>query len=896
MLAVFLLNTVNAHGSELAAGDITHVNAVAQDENRNVYLSTHSGVYRFDGRNYYGLSGLPESWANSIIYNKQINSLFVAFNTEGVWKYQLDSQTAEKISDIKGEQLALSKQVILINSLNILHTMDLTTKITTQVLKSERRILDIAANSESNYALTESGVYSIDGVKVKEIESIRIRNGSITATPYGVSYFRDDTLVSYSTLTDTFTYNYDIKLGHHLTYVAPHSLYFVDAGYVKSATLGKLEISQETLNQYPNTYKDLFVDLTHRLWGVKTSSFDVFDLSVSFQPIFPPSRYNVIKNIDDELWLGTKNGIFVKKGDQFQKLAWLNLAIPANTTITNISEFVNKVIVSTSKGSYLIDVTTQTVRRLFAGYVINASVLNNRLYLATDDHGVVIFNESFEVIKSNQLNKSLPDTEILSVRELSTGLFVATAKGLWDQSNNITHLPNMKISDVAEFDERLFASSYGKGLFEKVGEQWIKRPSPFFITELVNGDNDLFVATSDGLHWLTQKNFTKVLPDTKGHHYIPGSVHYSPNQIVIASQDGLLTIRNTVLMPEPEPAHISYVKFAGKTILNVDSQMIKVENTNWVDIALTDYSFNQRLNKKYQYRIDGQAWHSLVAPLIQLNNLYQGTYSIEYRNSIFNGWGETTTLKLVVTGPWYSSNIAYAIYAGTAGISLLLLIFNLFRWMRSFHRIFKTLNRDTKKDITKVLKLICEGSTLCGGNDVALTEGLVKLKEAQLILIPIAHNHANLGSNSLRDGVTNLQTSCAVNHVSVECSFDLTLGEQLIERKLEQDIYTIVYHAVTNALQHSKCTTLYVYVNKVQDSITVEVKDNGIGTTFAQKNLDFGLGHYLIKRIAKERGTKVKWFTKGKKGYLANSIVVTFPIILDKVALEFQYNRPHLIK
>ena len=881
---VLLLNTVSSHGSSL-----THVNAVVQDEKRNAYFATHKGVFRFDGSNYLklaGVTGVPAGWANAIEYNPATNTLYIAFNADGIWQLDLNTNSASQVADTWAKDLAISNDTLLIHGYDGLLGMELKNHETYPLLQRHGQLLGVAGNHTNGYAMLTTGVYMVQGRSTRLIDDTSIQSGAIAATPQGVAYFRGDTLVSYSGLSDSFIYNDTGKAGQHLTFAAPHTLHFTQNGFVKSATLANLEVAKQNMNHRPASYRGLFVDADSRLWALDIAGFEIFNPAFSITPILPPSPINVLQKAYGQYWLGTKNGLYVKRGDGFKLLDWLKPLMPPRVTITNVLPFVDQLVVNTSKGSFAVDVDTQSVKRIFDHYVINAAVVDNSLYLATDKYGIVIFDDGFSVLPSAELNKTLPDTEVLAIKQLSGGVYVATAKGLFEAKTNETHLPGIKVSDVAEIEGRIFAASYGAGLFEMVDSAWRPVPSPLFITELNVGDNQLFLSTVNGLHWLNNQHYTQMLDGTNGQYLIPGSVQYDANRILAVSQNGLLKVSLNALLQQPGTNVINYARTQDSVQFNPTQARVEINNADWVEIALTDYEFNQYNSLQYQYRFGGEQWHTLAAPIIQLNNLRQGQFTIEYRTSAKgNEWTAPNQITLVVNGPWYTGAIAYSVYLTLASLVLVFLVVYVVRRTQSFHLVFKALNRNVKHDVSEALQLVTEATTLCSGNDTEITEGLVKLNRACSQLIPVAHSHANLGVKSLHDGLGFLQANCFTNYDKQECRFDITLGHDKLTRELECDIYSVVYHGVTNALQHSQCTTLAVHVNKVGDFINVEIKDNGTAIGLVERKVNFGLGHYVITQTAKGYGTKAKWKSGGRKGFKINSVVVTFPVLQGKPRL-----------
>ncbi|PAJ70871.1 hypothetical protein CJF42_25960, partial [Pseudoalteromonas sp. NBT06-2] len=303
----------------------------------------------------------------------------------------------------------------------------------------------------------------------------------------------------------------------------------------------------------------------------------------------------------------------------------------------------------------------------------------------------------------------------------------------------------------------------------------------------------------------------------------------------------------------------------------------EIAQANWMDIALTDYNFYAESYVKYQYRLNNSHWHTIPTPLIQLNGVVSGEHLIEYRKSNNDvDWTEPKQFSFKVTGPWYNSDAAMLVYTLIASVLILFIVIFSWRWVLSFHRVFRSYQKQVQQEgLRSVLWNLKSGLELCSSNDTTfVTEGLVKLNEAADALLPIANSHASLGKQSLSEGLMSLEFTC--KGYGKSCDFEITLGNAYLDHSLECDIYSVISHASINAMEHSKGTKLSVFVNKMRSSVNIEIIDDGVGMGIVNRTVNFGLGHYVIKRIAKAHNTKAKW-KSSKKG---TSLKIEFPLKL----------------
>jgi hypothetical protein len=381
----------------------------------------------------------------------------------------------------------------------------------------------------------------------------------------------------------------------------------------------------------------------------------------------------------------------------------------------------------------------------------------------------------------------------------------------------------------------------------------------------------LLIGSLDGLHRLNDRGYTKIVTGTAGHHFIPSSVLVSPESIAAVSHLGLLNIRQRATVVKPDV--ISYVKTASGIMLNPNS--VDVNQSDFVDIAFTDYDYTNRQKRRYQYRINNNEWHTLVTPLVHINELSQGVYTIEYRKAEKGAaWAKPCVYAFNVIGPWYSSNVAYGAYSAAVILLLLAIIYFVVRWNRSFHRVFKSEKIHSQQNgLNEAIAKLSKGINLVSGNETQLTDGLVKLDEAADLLIPIAINKASLGTNELEKGLGLLKAACLAQYMNKDIGFEIALGNKQLPQQLQCDAYAVVYYALKKAVQQEACDVIQIHVYREKHSLVVATDNDGPATGRLRRLVDFELEEYCIKQIAKDSNTKAIWKNKP-----INSVVVKFPI------------------
>jgi len=846
----------------LHAVHLEHTYNALQDVDDNVYFSTHDGVIRYDGHHYLNmneLSDLPRAWTIHIAYHKPSNSIYVAYDSLGIWRINLVTMTAIQVSTFNATKLAVSDSTLFAIAKRELASINLES-LSLSILQTDGLLFDVAANSTDGYALSDKAVYMINYRGIRNIRDNNASSGSIIATPVGAIYSTTNALVSFT--PSSFKGHFlvrpvkDVSL---LTFSDPYGLFFVDDGFIHDVSYLDFMNTKSKIPVGFTAYRDLLVDSQKRLWAIKLTGFDIFSPTVRVERLKSVSKYNVISQHNNAIWHGVKNGLFIKTDKEFERVNLLDEVIKApNYNILAINGFWGGTVVSTSVGSYFLNSTLTSAKKIFDGYVINASVIDGVLYLATDEHGVITFNELAKGATPYANNEKLPSQEVLSVRQANGLTYISTQKGLVIDNNGVIslHFENAAaVADTFMFGDVLYAATYGDGLHKYVDNKWRKLPSPDYITQLLTFNGSLVALTKYGLHKV-KDNQTVLMDGTQHYGFIPNSVISSFKHLLATTEQGLVTIFPPTVI-EPKHDAISYVQTQNGTILGEPKNDLAL--TSWINIGMTDYDYGNAIDYFYQYRVDGEKWHSIGTPLIQFDRIDSGKHEIEYRkrSRMEDSWSTPYSFSFVITPPWYLTVAAKVIYLILLIAFILFVTKSVMSWVQSFHRVFTANQRLVRKEGLHAAVVDIEACIgLSGGNATMQTEALVKLHNVLQVLTPIANDAAALGSNTLDQGLLSLQTQCIMKHMGIEVTFDVSLGNERLDHNFECEVYAVVYHAVLTALETKNCAHVVVHVNKVKHCIVVDVTDDGDANNRFNRVINFNLGDYVINQIAKSMNVR----------------------------------------
>ena len=870
------------------AFNMQHLNAATQDNNKNIYFSSHDGVYRFDGSHYLNLSNisaLPKRWTTDVIFQSP-GYLYIAYKDNDVWKFDIHTLEAIKLSDITASKLAANNTYLFMLGREQLTLLNLETLETTQPLSKKVKMFDVSASANHGYVMANDGVYVINDSSARLIDSTSVSKGELVATPFGVIYFLNNHMTSYSYLNDVKIVNEEITSARHLRFSPPYFLYYVDSGSINQAEITQLSVLKVGINASPQAYKDLFVDNEQNLWALDVSSFEVVSSKVRLDRLTVASIYNVIATVNDNTWIGTDEGLYMYADGQFSELSNLNQQISKlGFSVTALQQENNTVLVTTNLGAYSIDLVKGVAEKFFNGYVINLALIDNQIYLSTNDAGVKIFNLDLTVVESDFINKFLPHEIAWSIKKFDGRLYVANEKGLISFNErgdaSIELEKYAPVAGIQLLGNTLYAATYGNGLFRKVNDKWESVVSPLYINELHSLSQELYLSTNNGIHKFSMGDaYTNLLEGTGEHSFTPNGILSISDKIVAVSNQGVIRVERKRRKTVPNSS-ISYIKTNTKTYLNPET--LEVNNSAWLDIALTNYIYTLNDHINYQYRLNMSEWHDIPTPLIQLNKLNPDAYTLEYRSKVDGAvWSKPQSFSFYVSGPWYSSNSAMWLYVFILTGLVICTSGFVFFWLQSFHRVFKSHQKQLQREGLSVAAInLANGIDLCGGDEKMVCEGLVKLKKAHDILNPIANSHASLGHNDLATAIDMLHIKC-LSRNGIEPEFNVTIGKDPLTKQLQCDIYAVLDHAVENVFKHAIATKITVHLNKVGNKLMLQVIDNGKGLSIFTRSVNFGLGHYVMGSIAKEYKQPIKR-TSGRKG---TKVIAQFPVIIQPKPIQ----------
>lgn len=875
MRAIFfnLLMTLSVQALE-----VEHLNGVAQDSKEIMYFSSHEGVYRYDGEHNINISkysGLPNGIVKDIEVSKN-DIAYVLYSNGSIWSIDLEKMKAQHFANSEAVKIEISENSLFALSKNDLSTYDLQSKSFQNVLLNKKRIIDFDAGYGNSYVLADDGLYQVTDKSIKQLIDLDVKKGEVLATPHGAVYVANSGISFYSLLQREVKNNYDIQNASNLVFKEPYGIFYTNYDSINELSIPTLEVSRLGINSSNASYSELFTDSSNRLWAMSSNDFTLIEDQLKVTQLRLGSRYNVLFKSKNKTWLGTTDGVYQINDQTPTEITWLNNKIAERKfSVTGFSYFNGYLIVATNIGLYQVDLNTQTVNKLVDDYIINLDIDNDSLFISTSDNGLFVFDSNFRKLDYDNINKALPSKEILTTKFIGNKLYIATANGLVSVQKDeveVVFQDEIMITDIETFDGNVYISTYGKGLLKKVSDKWLELPSPSHIKDLTLFKNKLIATTSNGLHYLDKsQQQTNLIKSTKQYSFTIGSVITNAGKLVAASDSAILEIENREVLAPKTPS-ISYIETESSVYFGANESIILKD---WLNVALTRVAYSKSSNYRYQYSLNDSEWLELKSSMLQLTGLPGGEHQLKFREVNGEESSGFQTVSFNVATPWYKTKTALTAYV----IALLLLVAlgctYLYLWVQSFHRVFrKNQTQFQKEKVSEAFLHLNAGKTLCGGDATMVTEGLVKLEKSIQLLEPVAHCNASLGSNQLLPALDFLQIQTSLQ-TKVKVKFDINLGDFKLDKQLERDIYSVIYHGVKNSIEHSSGKQCFVYLYRCKNNIIISVEDDGVGCGFYNK-IHFGVGFYTMKQIAKAYDTKLKVSSKS-----GTNLEITLPIVTN---------------
>lgn len=898
-----------------------NIYSIAQDNKDFIWLSGQNGLYRFSGSKVINFSNnkndwpIPFNWINDISIKDE--ELIIATETKGVWlfntytgittpiKIDSDSNTFYKAIHHKNSFYAISRTP------QHLYRYEVATDETTILLKNIRN--NTLLSSENRvYFNDQEKLFYLDGTdnyqNIQNIEAINEKIVAAASTGNMVIIAGKKHIYS---LSDSSVITKK-EIPHPITAVAisndNKSVFTIDL----SGTIIKRDL--KTLKSQHNTfpvveksrYQALLHDTSGALWLLNDRGVQLLTENTvkNHSAIFDTKYASLEAEVySDQLYIGSYgkgvHTLSLFKHNHVNSVNSINKKLTNKALkITDLLTVNDKLFIATFDGLWRfnkqtnqtnkVDLTTDNTK-LSNLILLKLVHVNNLLYIATDDQGLIIYDLNKEMI-IQYINQyaGLSSGEVIDVLPLTNNnIWLATGSGI-DLVNgqtktvkNITTNTTAKFISLLQADGKIFAATKGDGIFvyNHQGELLTHFAKGINFSYMAIIDKDIFASANPALYKITPENYQiSMVTNTEKYSFTDTPLHFN-DSIFIANSLGILELPKTTPLPFHSKVYISKTTVSGKSYLLNNTINITSDN-DVVTLDLASLDYRPGVTKQYRYTLNGNTWHNISGSQLTLTGLASGDYHIEIMatNSLGQWSKNKAYTEISVAFPWYWTPQIRLVYAVIIICVISLSVWLFYLRSKSIHHIHTILQGDIrnygktsmqiKRNLTLALSMLSENKISKSKN--LLQQCLNELNEQQKSPEP------NTLNGDLLTVAIPFLAEYLLRKYQTKLYFQFELNEDELEYELRSDLYRVVYEAITSAIIKGSGRNFKVVIQKFKSKIWLNISDDSQSFINFNSKVNLDISMYFIRQIANKYQGSVNTFNEQGNG---SQLVLSLPLI-----------------
>ncbi|WP_154402504.1 sensor histidine kinase [Mucilaginibacter endophyticus] len=467
----------------------------------------------------------------------------------------------------------------------------------------------------------------------------------------------------------------------------------------------------------------------------------------------------------------------------------------------------------------------------------------------------------------------------------------------------------MNVYDIEkDFKGDIWISSYGGGLYkmDTVSNTLDHVEESSNLTEgfLPDKENNLWMICNGHFHKYDSKNRRYTcydIPELRTNEGVRGfPIAGESGNIFAAGNDYYVKfdpqqVPKINLSPKVYFTDFSiFNKSFNKLLYGAGITLEKSQNYFTIDFSAPDYGGD---NIQYLYRMVGIDSNWVMAGIknsVSYSNLKAGKYEFQVKASNWKGnyASNFSSLQIIVEPPFYEQywfsllvimiicSIIYHVYMYQIrelkkiqdvrnGIARDLhdQVGSTLSSIAVYTEVAKIFQQQNKRnDVEQLLKIISETATSIVQEMTDIIWSIDAKNDHIISIVKRIESYA--------------KPLCAAKGIKFSIDADAKLFHQSMSMSLRKNLFLILKEAINNAIKHADCKTLKAVLSVDNETISLEVKDDGVGFDYVHDNSGLsgvkGNGLSNMKNRAEQMNGLLRIVTSGKSG---TSLTVTFKIV-----------------
>ena len=544
------------------------INKIVQDEQGYIWVAGFNGITRYDSTASIQFSvnsktwPTPFNWVNDIIALSN-NRLLVASNAKGVWYF--DTLTGEStplktsITDKVIRRIHLFKHFLFIASEKTLYRINLNTGQTI-ALSEQIHIKHIVHTDSGVYFSATDGLYIENNNQLKKLYNFEVY--AVAASANQLVFATSEEIKRITSNGQIFSQSIDSPI-HAIIFDNNSQKFLAINSQGEINAYDNLELTPQQHHypsQNPVIAKQLFIDSTQGLWILSDLGMKrVSQLhSKNHQKIFDV-LFNAISvtGFNNELILASYgDGLFSFNPEINAKLEGLNhYFTDKGKIITDLVNWQGQLFIATFDGIWKTNTELTRVSKLGIEnndkLIIKLTLKNNKLYIATDDAGVLAYNLTKNSIDNIISVDKLTHIEAFDVLPISQHrLWIAASHGFdiydgyQDEVRHVTVPAQSEVISLVEYQDKVFVATKGDGIYvySKHGDLLSHIAPKLSFGRMTLIDNTIWVAGTPGLYIVNPESYqVKLVPTTNNYTFSHAPIALN-NAIYTGHYKGVLEV------------------------------------------------------------------------------------------------------------------------------------------------------------------------------------------------------------------------------------------------------------------------------------------------------------------------------------------------------------------